>query len=191
MHTFTDDELIRLFKKEGNTEAVGILYERYVELVYGVCLKYLNNPESAKDAVMQIFEELLTKLRKHEIEYFRGWLYRLSKNYCLMQLRKPAYKKNTEFLTHHVQNEEILHLNTVMEQEENLKMMEFCLEQLPQKQKEAIVLFYLKEKCYHEIADLMNEPWNSVRSLIQNGRRNLKICMEKRGVTYPQKQSNT
>ena len=40
-------------------------------------------------------------------------------------------------------------------------------------------MFYLENKCYNEIVEQTGMEWNKVRSLIQNGRRNLKICMDK------------
>lgn len=158
---------------------LGELYQRYMDLLYGVCLKYLKEPETAKDAVMQIFEELVVKLKKHDVENVKSWLYTLAKNHCLMQLRTPRNLKTTEFKTELMQSEEDLHLNGVMTREANLDKMEKCLDTLPQDQKEAVQLFYLQGKCYNEIAESTGMDWNKVRSQIQNGRRNLKICMEK------------
>lgn len=158
---------------------LGELYQRYMDLLYGVCLKYLKEPETAKDAVMQIFEELVVKLKKHDVENVKSWLYTLAKNHCLMQLRTPRNLKTTEFKAELMQSEEDLHLNGVMTREANLDKMEKCLDTLPQDQKEAVQLFYLQGKCYNEIAESTGMDWNKVRSHIQNGRRNLKICMEK------------
>ena len=158
---------------------LGELYQRYMELVYGVCLKYYKEPETAKDSVMQIFEELVTKLKKHEVDNFRGWLHQVAKNHCLMQLRTPKNMKTVEFKTELVQSEENVHLNGVLEKEENFKKLEHCLSTLSSEQKETVKLFYLDGKCYNEIVAITGLEWNQVRSLIQNGRRNLKICMEK------------
>ena len=158
---------------------LGELYQRYMELVYGVCLKYFKEPERAKDSVMAIFEELVSKSKKHEGENFRAWLHQLAKNHCLMALRTPKNMKTVEFKVELVQSEENLHLNGVLEKEEHFKMMEFCLGTLTDKQQEAIRLFYLEGKCYNEITEMTGQDWNQVRSLIQNGRRNLKNCMEK------------
>lgn len=157
---------------------LGELYQRYMDLVYGVCLKYFKEPETAKDSVMQIFEELVSKLKKHEVENFRGWLHQVAKNYCLMQLRTPKNMKTVEFKSELMQSEETVHLNGVLEKEENFKKLESCLGTLAEKQREAIRLFYLEGKCYNEIVEITGEEWNQVRSLIQNGRRNLKICMD-------------
>lgn len=158
--------------------ALGELYQRYMELVYGVCLKYYKEAERAKDSVMQVFEELVTKLKKHEVDNFKGWLHQVAKNHCLMQLRTPRNLKTVEIKTDLVQSEEHVHLNGVLEKEENFKKLEYCLGTLTEKQREAIRLFYLDGKCYNEISDITGQDWNQVRSLIQNGRRNLKICME-------------
>ncbi len=160
---------------------LGELYQRYMELVYGVCLKYFKDPERAKDSVMLVFEELVTKLKKHEVDNFRGWLHQLAKNHCLMQLRTPKNMKTVEFKTELMQSEEEVHLNGVLEKEEHFKLMEYCLGTLAGDQQETIRLFYLESKCYNEIVELTGREWNQVRSLIQNGRRNLKICMEKGG----------
>ena len=157
---------------------LGELYQRYMDLVYGVCLKYFKEPETAKDSVMQIFEELVSKLKKHEVDNFRGWLHQVAKNHCLMQLRTPRNIKTVEFRTELMQNEETVHLNGVLEKEENFRKLEHCLGTLVPAQQEAIRLFYLQGKCYNEIVEITGQEWNQVRSFIQNGRRNLKLCME-------------
>lgn len=174
-----DKELVALFRTSGNMEVLAVLFQRYMDLLYGVCLKYLKQPEAAKDAVMQIFEELVAKLPKHEVDNFKSWLYTLAKNYCLMQLRTPKNLKTTEFNPDSMQLEEEMHLNGIQLKEENLQKLERCLETLSTEQKKSVELFYLQNKCYKEIAEETGIEWNKVRSFIQNGRRNLKICMEK------------
>jgi RNA polymerase sigma factor (sigma-70 family) len=178
-HSLTDKELVTLYKVSEDLSVLGELYQRYMELVFGVCLKYFKEPERAKDAVMQVFEELVSKLKKHEVDNFRGWLHQLAKNHCLMQLRTPKNLKTVEFKVDLVQSEENVHLNGVLEKEENFKKLEYCIGTLTSEQQAAIRLFYLEEKCYNEIVEITGQEWNQVRSFIQNGRRNLKICMEK------------
>lgn len=151
-----------------------------MELVYGVCLKYLKETELAQDAVMQIFEELVSKLKKHEVENFRGWLHQVAKNHCLMQLRTPKNLKTVALPPLLMQNEEDVHLNGVMEKEENFQKLEKCIASLSDEQRTIIKLFYLEGKCYNEIVEITGMEWNHVRSSIQNGRRNLKLCMEKK-----------
>lgn len=179
-NSLTDPELIVLYKKSGDLQVLAELYQRYMDLLYGVCLKYFKDPEKAKDAVMQIFEELITKLKKHEVENFKSWLHQVAKNYCLMQLRTPKNFKTIELPPSLMQSEENVHLNGVLEKEENFQKLEYCLTTLSEDQRKAVQLFYIEGKCYNEIVELTGQEWNQVRSFIQNGRRNLKICMEKK-----------
>ncbi|HEU5165742.1 MAG TPA: sigma-70 family RNA polymerase sigma factor [Chitinophagaceae bacterium] len=176
----SDTELVLAYRQSGDLKVLGELYQRYMELVYGVCLKYLKEPELAQDAVMQIFEELVSKLKKHEVENFRGWLHQVAKNHCLMQLRTPKNLKTVALPPLLMQNEEDVHLNGVMEKEENFQKMEKCIASLSDDQRTMIKLFYLEGKCYNEIVEITGMEWNHVRSSIQNGRRNLKLCMEKK-----------
>ncbi|MCG2617303.1 sigma-70 family RNA polymerase sigma factor [Terrimonas sp. NA20] len=178
-NSLSDKELVNRYKNSGDLGVLGELYQRYMDLVYGVCLKYFKDTEQSKDAVMQIFEELVSKLRKHEVENFKAWLHQVAKNHCLMQLRTPRNLKTVEFKTELVQSEENVHLNGVLEREENFQKLEHCIGTLAEEQHLAIRLFYLEQKSYHEIAESTGKEWNQVRSLIQNGRRNLKLCMEK------------
>jgi RNA polymerase sigma-70 factor (ECF subfamily) len=149
-----------------------------MELVYGVCLKYLKEPEEAQDAVMAIFEELVQKLKQHQVENVKSWLYTVAKNHCLMKLRQqkkmPVGKIPEEFM----QSEEDGHLKDVLDREEHFRQLDHCMEQLADNQRKVIELFYLQGKCYNEISAETGIEWNSVRSYIQNGRRNLKNCME-------------
>jgi RNA polymerase sigma factor (sigma-70 family) len=176
----TDKELVLTYQQTGNLEVLGNLYQRYMDLVYGVCLKYLEDSENAKDAVMQVFEELVVKLQKHEVDNFKSWLYTLAKNYCLMQLRSRKNRKVISMNEQLMQNGEEMHLNGELQKEQQFTQLEACLQTLQEEQRKVVELFYLQQKCYNEITAATGMDWNKVRSLIQNGRRNLKICMEKK-----------
>ena len=150
-------------------------------------MKYLKNRDDAKDAVMQIFEKLITELRQQEIKQFRSWLYVITKNYCLMQLRS---QKTTD---RHINNYKIDHVRSVestMEMHpidevnaENDLLLKECIENLNDEQKNCIRLFYFENKCYREIAESLKIDEKNVKSHLQNGKRNLKICLEKRNET--------
>ena len=174
----TDQELVRLYKQDGDIRVLAELYQRYMDLLYAVCFKYLKDPEASKDAVMAIFEELVTKLLKHEVVHFKGWVYMVAKNFCLMQLRSQKHMSVAQD-PDIMQLTENLHLNGVFEKEEHLNQLTKCIDTLSPDQKQSVQLFYLQDKCYKEIAGITNMDWNKVRSLIQNARRNLKNCMEK------------
>jgi RNA polymerase sigma-70 factor (ECF subfamily) len=179
----SDTELISAYKNKADKAILGKLYVRYMDQVFGVCLKYFKDAERAKDAVMDIYEELCTKLLQHEVVNFKAWLAVLARNYCLMQLRSPKNFKLTEFNPDFMQTVQQTHLkNEVLEKEANFVKLEQCIETLPADQQQSIQLFYLQKKCYHEIAAVTGYEWSKVRSYIQNGKRNLKLCLEGKGV---------
>ena len=182
----TDEELLQLFDRTGSLDTLGALYSRYMHLVYGVALKYLGNREDAKDVVMQIFEKLIIDLPGQEVRNFKSWLYVLTKNYCLMQIRSnksaggrlEGYKIEQEFM----ESEQELHPIDIEDHsvEEALK---HCIEQLKVEQKQCIELFYYEKLCYQEIAEMLKMSEKKVKSYLQNGKRNLKICLEKSNVS--------
>ncbi len=174
----SDAELLMQYRNNGSLSVLGDLYNRYMDLIYGVCLKYLKEPEDAQDAVMAIFEELVTKLKRHEVDNFRSWLYTLAKNHCLMKLRQDKKLPTDKIPEEFMQSDENGHLQDVLDREENFRQLDHCLQQLTHQQRQVIELFYLKGKCYNEICAETDIEWNNVRSYIQNGRRNLKNCME-------------
>ena len=175
----SDAELVQLYKKTGDLELVGLLYNRYMTLVYGVCLKYLKDREESRDAVMQIFEKLMVSLKEHEISHFKSWLYVTSRNHCLMFLRARKRKNFEEISPLFMENELILHLQEEPEMENNLTKLEKCMEHLTAEQKDCVMLFYMQQKCYREIVQITGFDDNKVKSYIQNGKRNLKLCMER------------
>ncbi len=182
----SDEELLRLFDRNGSLDTLGALYSRYMHLVYGVSLKYLGNREDAKDVVMQIFEKLITELPGQEVRNFKSWLYVLTKNHCLMQIRSQksaggkleGYKIEQEFMESQQEMHPIDREEQVVE-----KALKQCIEQLKAEQKQCIELFYYQKLCYREIVEKLNITEKKVKSYLQNGKRNLKICLEKTHVS--------
>jgi RNA polymerase sigma-70 factor (ECF subfamily) len=181
---FSDNELITEYKNTKNNVFVGVLYKRYSHLVLGLSLKYLKDEDEAKDAVMQIFEKLLSDLLKFNIEYFKSWLYSFSKNHCLMIIRtkQSKLKKEIDLQIHadsFMETETNSHLNKAEEKEIQYTLLEKAIDELNEDQRKCIKLFYLKERSYNEIVDETGYSLNEVKSFIQNGKRNLKIKLEK------------
>jgi RNA polymerase sigma-70 factor (ECF subfamily) len=169
-------------------EPIGILFNRYLELMYGVCLKYLKSPEDSEDAVMQIFELISEKLKSHDVQNFKSWLHVVVKNYCFETLRKRKKKLTLVHDENIMHSEALLHHDDEFEVEIHAEKDDLvdCMSKLPTKQNQAVNLFYIQGKSYKEIADMTGQSTNKVRSFIQNGRRNLKICMEKKNGTKPE-----
>jgi len=179
--SLSDSDMLQQYIETGNLEVLGDVYNQYIHLVYGVCLKYLNNRDESKDAVNKIFELLITEIHKFEIKNFRSWLYVVTKNYCLMEIRKnKAEKRRFENFSeqYFMESTEIFHpIDDAPESnlEEQLKK---CIEKLKNEQQQCIQLFYYEKKCYKEISSYLEIDELKVKSFIQNGKRNLKICIE-------------
>lgn len=177
-----DEELMILYKESGDLAYLGELYQRYMHLVFGVCLKYLKDKEESKDMTMQIFEKLSIELKKQEIRNFKSWLHVITKNQCLMLLRSNQYKTSKGIASI---NEELdMDFDYFLHHEEEdaelaISEMEKGIENLPVEQKHCIQLFFIEQKCYKEIAELTGYELNKVKSYIQNGKRNLKIYLQK------------
>jgi RNA polymerase sigma factor (sigma-70 family) len=175
----TDEKLILLYKEQKDAAIIAELYKRYSTLVYGVSLKYLKDRELAKDATMQLFEKLFSSLLVHEVTYFKSWLYTSARNHCLMQLRSQKGKKAEALSPFLVESEADVHLNHGQELEENLSKLENCIQKLNAEQKQCVQLFFLQQQCYQDVAKTTGFDLNQVKSYIQNGKRNLKICLER------------
>jgi RNA polymerase sigma factor (sigma-70 family) len=175
----TDSELLAAFYAAGNNEILGILLQRYTMLLLGTCIKYLKNEELAKDAVQQIFFQVLNELPKHEIIYFKSWLYMVAKNHCLMQLRAKGIKSFNELDESNLQADDST-IFSAIEKEQLLQMTEHALPELNEEQKICITLFYLEKKTYNEVCTTTGFSLLQVKSFIQNGKRNLKKIVEKK-----------
>lgn len=179
----SDEELINRYRNSHDLKYVGELYHRYSHLAYGVCLKYFKNNAAAQDAVMQIFEKLISDLKKYHVTTFKSWLHTVIRNHCMMQFRaNTATIRNTQEYKQEIQNEPQfdmenqleLHLEAAEEKEWLLEHLNESINDLRDEQKSCIELFYLKEKSYQEISAITGYSLNEVKSYIQNGKRNLK-----------------
>lgn len=188
IHDLPDHDLILYYRKTSDTEIIAELFQRYTHLVYGVSLKYLDDTDDAKDAVMEIFENLMTDLLKHDIHNFKSWLHSVTRNHCLMKLRR---KKSISVEMELIKDEDgFMEISQEMHQEtgvENIseKQLETALNSLKEPQRNCIQLVYLKGKSYQEVCDITGYSMKEVKSHIQNGKRNLKIKLE---TAYARKQ---
>lgn len=178
--TLTDEEIIERYRLSFDKSWVGELYKRYTRFVFLVSMKYLKNEERSQDAVMQIFEKLFTDFHKHQIDKFKPWLHTVTRNHCLIMLRKDQslIQKNKKFQNESetfMESEVELHLDNTEEPEKQMESLKEALKDLNEEQKICIEMFYLQEKSYKEIADETGFSEKNVKSYIQNGKRNLKI----------------
>lgn len=151
-----------------------------MHLVYGLCLKYLKDKAASEDAVMDIYEAISNKLLSTEVKHFKSWLYIVSKNHCLMILRKNNPEVTSEII---MESPDAMHLKEEkVELEQDLYALEECIEELKSDQKECVKQFFLNQKSYQQITKETAIELKKVKSYIQNGKRNLKICLEGKNV---------
>ena len=178
----TDEDLILQYQSEKEITIIGVLFQRYTHLVFGLCLKYLKDKEQSQDAVMDIFEKLVEDLKTHQVTNFKSWIYSVSKNHCLMQLRRTKYQhKHKEiFAKEKLGDMEMggaMHLNGENEREIEIQRLEQAIIQLSKEQRKCIELFFLQNLSYADIAKNTQYSLKEVKSYIQNGKRNLKLIL--------------
>lgn len=175
-----DKELLDKFYSDGNNRWLGILLQRYTMLLLGVCMKYLKDEEEAKDAVQQIFLKVITELPKYKVDYFKSWLYMIAKNLCLMKIRERQGRIPVELTDKLSTGVETSDKSELLEKDKTLLSIEEGLLELNEEQKQCVILFYLQKKSYQEITDITGFNLSQVKSYIQNGKRNLKLIVEKK-----------
>lgn len=179
--SFDDDELVAAYKRSEEAMYVGELYERYAHMVFLVCMKYLRDEQESEDATMQVFEKMITDLKRYEVRKFKFWVHTVAKNHCLVLLEKRQRQRHkvgelqetTQALI--MESADIASLNGEESQEIRLTQLEEAIGLLNEEQRICIELFYLQQKCYKEVSDATGYSLKQVKSYIQNGKRNLKI----------------
>ncbi|MGI8635116.1 MAG: RNA polymerase sigma factor [Segetibacter sp.] len=175
-----DKELLNKFYNDGNNHWLGIILQRYTLLLFGVCMKYLKDEEEAKDAVQQIVLKVRTEVEKYKVDYFKSWLYMVAKNFCLMKIRERQGRVPVEISDKLNATADTFSETELFEKDHTLSLIEEGLNELNEEQKLCITLFYLQRKTYQQIADVTGYNLLQVKSYMQNGKRNLKLIVEKK-----------
>jgi RNA polymerase sigma-70 factor (ECF subfamily) len=176
--TRTDDELLALFRTTGEERYFAELYSRYIYLTYGLCLNYLKTEAEAQDAVMELFEDVRQKVVRYDIRFFRAWLYNVAKNHCIRQVQKKRRQPEEALPPVFMESDDFPALFDDDNREARFLRLQQCIEKLPAPQKVAVKLFFLSDKSYADIMEITGFQLKSVKSYLQNGKRNLKICMD-------------
>jgi RNA polymerase sigma-70 factor (ECF subfamily) len=175
----SDEDIISLYKEKLWTSCIDELYQRYAHMVFGVCLKYVKQIENAEDLTLTLFASLSEKLVQHQVQHFKSWLYVSARNSSLMFLR--ANKINLELKDDHLlYDDSDQRLDDKLEHDELIESLIKVFEELKDEQRICIQLFYLQKKSYEEVANMTHYSLKEVKSHLQNGRRNLKLLLEKR-----------
>ncbi len=182
--TYSDEELIILMHSESGNQYAGELFKRYTHLVFGICMKYLKNKAVSKDVMMDIFEIFLKKPPTEDILSFKKWLFTITKHQCLTYLRNTKrsdgqqekwkiFEKKSEIF---MENEDVWSLNSRTHDQAKVRN---ALNQLKDPQIQCIRLFYIEGKSYKEIEQQTDFDLNQIKSFLQNGKRKLKLLLER------------
>ena len=179
----SDEELILNYANRKDPRMAEEVFTRYTHLVFGVCYKYLKDEERSKDSVMQIMEKILVDPPQQEMKNFRNWLFTVTKNHCLMEIRhaqaetRAIQGSSRELIDELMEIPAGEHQSEEKEKSEQLARLRIAIDSLGNGQKTCIELFYLERKSYIEITESTGFSMNEVKSYIQNGKRNLKNLM--------------
>ena len=176
-----DSELLLSYRKEKNMAAMAELYRRYAHLVLGMCIKYMKDKDEAKDAMAQVFEKLLKELLHTEVHNFKGWLGFVTRNHCISLLRKKGAENEriTELSYYSKTGVETEEAERLIEKETTLSQLEQSILELNEEQRLCIQLFYIERSSYAEVSAKTGFDLKAVKSHLQNGKRNLKLLLEK------------
>ncbi|MCP4124239.1 MAG: sigma-70 family RNA polymerase sigma factor [Bacteroidetes bacterium] len=180
----SDEELILLYRESRDNNYVGLLYERYAEVVFGIGLKYLKNRHDAEDMMTVVFEKLLIVLLEKDVDVFRNWLYVMVRNLCVSKLRtfkteQQREQRYAQYLAALKLPEQVLVKEHLISREIEEAALMNLMRSLPANQRICIQYFYFENKSYKQIAGILGESVGKIRSYIQNGRRNLGIMLSK------------
>jgi RNA polymerase sigma-70 factor (ECF subfamily) len=178
---WSDEELISVYQQSEDIASVATLFDRYAEIISMICLNYLKNKQDAEDGFMDLFEQVTIDLKTTQVQNFSAWLNAVVRHHCLKvkRQREKFAAADIEQFSSSEWSEPIKEIN---EQIDASKELNAAMQTLKPDQERCVFLFYTQQKSYKEIADELNMDMNTVKSHIQNGKRKLKIELEKRNV---------
>lgn len=159
--------------EEWSKEKFHAVYLRHVDMVYKLCRMYLKNDADAKDGVQEIFLKLWQKQPEFlDKEHEKAWLIRITKNYCINQLRSAWFRKRVEWKD----NAEI----SVQDAAENQELLELVMS-LPVKFREVMYLYYYEGYSIREMSALLARKESTIQSQLAAGRKKLRQWMADSG----------
>ncbi|WP_215666962.1 RNA polymerase sigma factor [Bacteroides ovatus] len=165
------DTLLTSFQA-GNMAAFSQLYNLHINVLFNYGLKLTIDKELLKDCIHDIFVKLYTK--KDElgtIDNLRSYLFISLKNKLCDELRRRMYMSDTAVEEVSISTPTDVE-DDYMEEEQRkneFSLVRRLLDQLSPRQREALTLYYIEEKKYEDICEIMNMNYQSVRNLMHRG----------------------
>lgn|GEM_PF-128611 len=176
-HTAQTDEAIATRVQGGESELFGMLMERYESKLVRYGRKFLSNPDNIDDIVQDVFISAYQNIKSFDAaRRFSPWIYRIAHNAYVNALKKNSRMPITLFdfdaLVSHTPYEDPAEF--VREQKDIRTMLDDCMDKIPAKYKEILLLRYFEDMDYKEIADILSIPVGTVSIRLKRGREALK-----------------
>ncbi len=185
----TDEEIVAMVQS-GDLESFGILVERYEDKLKRYAKKFLVGIEDIEDIVQEIFIKAYTNIKSFDRDKkFSSWIYRIAHNELVNLLKKkeraPLFFFDADTIFPHPVSEEKADKKT--RQDEIKTIIERCLDQIPIKYREPLILFYFEELGYGEIAEIMHLPLSTVGVRLKRGKKMIKKICDKMKLEYEER----
>ncbi len=175
--------------KDGDTASFGCLFDRYKTRIVNYCRRFMNDRETAEDMAQEVFLRVYRSAPKYKPEAaFSTWIFKIATNVCLNELRRPKYRYSTESIDVSKTGDgdpplEIADKLGIAPEEAVARkeldaVVRRALEELPAKQRAAVLLRIYDGFSYEEIAKQIGKSEKSVKALIHRGRNMLKAYLK-------------
>ncbi|MDB5194682.1 MAG: subfamily polymerase sigma factor, polymerase sigma-70 factor, subfamily [Parcubacteria group bacterium] len=178
--TLTDEEAARLVQL-GEPEMFGVLVERYEEKLLRYGRRFLSKSEDIEDIVQDVFMSAYENIQDFDTHArFSPWIYRIAHNAFVNKLGKSVRDRLRlidldTLLSHPAYEDPDIERR---EWKEVGKMIDKALAEVAPKYREVLVLYYLEELPYKEIADVLSVPQSTVGVRLKRGKEALKRAYE-------------
>ncbi|HVS79450.1 MAG TPA: RNA polymerase sigma factor [Candidatus Paceibacterota bacterium] len=182
-HELSDEDLVSLIR-QGDKEKFGILMARYEEKLFRYARRFLSKNEHIEDMVQEVFVKAYTNLQSFDLsQKFSSWIYRIAHNTFVNELRRQSRTPISFFdfdtLVGYSGSDSTA--EEEFEREELKKMIDKSLSLLKPQAREAIILHYLEDLSYREIADILHVPIGTVGVRLKRAKDALRREYEKLG----------
>ena len=166
----------------GDEESLEVLIKQYLKPVYGFVYKYTGDVQEAEDITQEVFVKLWKNLKKFDRQKsFKTWIFSIAKNASIDYLRKKKPILFSQFENEKQENRLVNSLadsnplpDEVFDKKKISEVINATMEKLALKYRLVISLRYNEQFTFREIAEILDEPINTIKSRHRRALRLLK-----------------